>query len=240
MYDVTSFYVLYIPFFITHYALRIAQGTSNMNRITDLDVERYIYSLLPARDRVLQEMEGVAYQHGIPIIGPVVARVIYQYATLIGARRVFEMGSAIGYSTIWLARAVGDGGKVYYTDGSQSNASEAAGYFERAGVTDRIEILVGNSLDLIDQVEGSFDLIFNDVDKHYYPQVFHKAVPRLRKGGLFITDNVLWSGRVTRPAHPGDRDTAGIQEFNRLIYSSPDLLTTILPIRDGLAVCTKL
>jgi predicted O-methyltransferase YrrM len=208
-----------------------------MNGITDKDVERYLYELLPARDEVLTEMEEQARERNIPIIGPAVARVISQYALAIGAKRVFEMGSAIGYSTIWLARAVGEGGLVYYTDGSEKNASEARGYIERAGVADRIQILIGDSRDLIDTVDGEFDLIFNDVDKYQYPDVFRKAVPRVRRGGFFITDNVLWSGRVAR--QDADRDTEGIREFNRLLYSSDELYPTVLPIRDGVAVCLK-
>jgi predicted O-methyltransferase YrrM len=203
----------------------------------DGDVEGYMYDLLPARDAVVSEMEEQARQRRIPIVGPAVGRVLYQYARAIGARRIFEMGSAIGYSTIFLARAVGEGGRVYYTDGSRANCDEARGYIERAGVADRIDMLVGNSIELIDGVDGEFDLIFNDVDKHQYPDAFRKAVPRLKRGGLFITDNVLWSGRVARDQH--DRDTEGVREFNRLIYASEELHSTILPIRDGLAVCLK-
>ena len=204
----------------------------------DDGVEAYIYDLLPARDDVISEIEKQAIERSIPIIGPAVARVLQQYAVAINARRVFEMGSAIGYSTIWLARAVGPAGKVYYTDGGEENAAEARGYFERAGVMDRIEVLTGNSMELIEQVGGEFDLIFNDVDKHQYPEAFQMALPHLRKGGLFITDNVLWSGRVARG--DSDRDTEGVRELNRLIYASSDLYSTILPIRDGLAVCLKL
>ncbi|HKP14158.1 MAG TPA: O-methyltransferase [Blastocatellia bacterium] len=208
-----------------------------MNGITDQLVERYMDDLLPRRDEVLAEVEAEAARRDIPIIGPAVARVLYQYARLTGARRVFEMGSAIGYSTIWLAHAVGGEGRVYYTDGSDANAAEARGYFERAGVADRIEILTGDSMALLDAVDGEFDLIFNDVDKHQYPDAFRKAVPRVRSGGLFITDNALWYGKVAR----GDADkyTAGVREFNRLIYAADDLYPTILPIRDGLAVCLK-
>ncbi|MEW6129632.1 MAG: O-methyltransferase [Acidobacteriota bacterium] len=201
------------------------------------DVEKYIYDILPARDEVLTEMEAQARRRDIPIIGPAVARVIYQYAKLINAKRVFEMGSAIGYSTIWLARAVGEGGKVYYTDGSEKNCAEAQGYIERAGVADSVEILQGDAIDLLEQTEGEFDLIFNDVDKHQYPDAFRVALPRVRSGGLFITDNVLWSGRVARQAN--DQYTAGVREFNRLIYTADNLFTTILPIRDGIAVCLK-
>jgi caffeoyl-CoA O-methyltransferase len=209
-----------------------------MNGITDHAVEQYMDDILPPRDQTLVEIEAQANARSIPIIGPAVARVLYQYARIINAKRVFEMGSAIGYSTIWLARAVGEGGRVYYTDGSQKNAEEAKAYFEQAGVSDRIEILIGDSRDLIDTVSGEFDLIFNDVDKYQYPEAFAKAVPRIRKGGLFITDNVLWYGRVARA--DSDPDTEGAREFNRLIYSAPDLYPTILPIRDGIAVCYKL
>ena len=208
-----------------------------MNGITDAAVEKYLYGLLPERDPVLAEMEKQARRRDIPIVGPAVGRLLHQYAQLIGARRIFEMGSAIGYSTIWLALGAGPEATVYYTDGDPKNAEEARGYFERAGVAARIKMLVGNSLELINRVEGEFDLIFNDVDKHDYPEVLRLAVPRLRRGGLFITDNVFWSGRVARTAR--DPDTRAIQEFNRLLYSSPDLWTTLLPLRDGLAVCLK-
>ena len=209
-----------------------------MEPITIPEVEKYLYEVLPARDETLAEMERLAREQDIPIVGPAVGRVLCQYAQLIGARRIFEMGSAIGYSTIWLARAAGPEGKVYYTDGDPKNAEKAKGYFERAGVRDRVEVLVGNALDLIQQVQGEFDLIFNDVSKQDYPKVFRLALPRLRRGGLFISDNVFWSGRVGRP--DPDEKTRSILEFNRLIYSSPEVFVTLLPIRDGLAVCHKL
>ncbi|HEY6328380.1 MAG TPA: O-methyltransferase [Blastocatellia bacterium] len=209
-----------------------------MNGITDHAVEQYIEDILPPRNGVLAEMERQAGERSIPIIGPAVATVLAQYARIIGAKRIFEMGSAIGYSTIWLAEAAGEDGAVYYTDGSAENAREAQGYFDRLGLSSKIQVLVGDSMELLDSFEGDFDLIFNDVDKHQYPQAYGKAVPRVRKGGLFITDNSLWYGKVARSDN--DRDTEGVREFNRLIYSSPDLYPSILPIRDGLAVCLKL
>lgn len=208
-----------------------------MNGITEPRVESYMYSLIPKRDPVLVEMEERADRENIPIIGPVVARVLYQYAMISGARSVFEMGSAIGYSTIWLARAVGPTGRVFYTDGSRKNADHARAYFERAGVADRIEILVGDSIELIESSSSDFDLIFNDVDKYQYPDALLRAVPRLKRGGLLITDNTLWYGKVATDA--SDRDTEGVREFNRLAYASPELYTTILPIRDGLAISWK-
>jgi predicted O-methyltransferase YrrM len=150
------------------------------------------------------------------------------------------MGSAIGYSTIWIARAAGEGATVYYTDGDPANARLAEDYIRRAGVRDRVQILTGNALDFLDETPGTFDIIFCDIDKEQYPQAFHKALPRIRKGGLFLADNVLWSGRVTQPPEQQKESTRGIVEFNRLIYSSPNLFPTILPVRDGFAVCEKL
>ena len=206
--------------------------------ITDPAVERYLADLLPARDELLSEMETLATERQIPIIGPVVGRILYQLVRIVKARRIFEMGSAIGYSTIWAALAAGDGATVYYTDGDPANAQQAEDYLRRAGVRNRVQILIGDALDLLEQTAGKFDVIFCDVDKEQYPQAFHKAVPRLRKGGLLLADNVLWSGRVTQS--PQYEATRGIVEFNRLIYSSKDLFSTILPVRDGLAVCEKL
>ncbi len=205
--------------------------------ITEKAVERYLYNLLPARDAVLGEMERFARQRDIPIIGPAVGRLLALVVEISGAKRIFEMGSAIGYSTIWLARAAGSGAEVYYTDGDPENARRARAYFWRAGVATRIHILVGDAVRLIDQVPGKFDLIFNDVNKHQYPAAFRKAVPRLRRGGLFLADNALWSGRVARKA--SDRATRGIRQFNRLIYSSRQLFPVIIPLRDGVAICRK-
>jgi caffeoyl-CoA O-methyltransferase len=205
--------------------------------ITAPEVEEYMYDMLPARDEVLTEMEAEATKSDIAIVGPAVARVLYQLATISGAKRVFEMGSAIGYSTIWWARAVGDGGRVIYTDGDPKRADKARHYFDRAGVSERITVRVGDALEILSEEKQPYDIIFNDVDKVDYPRVFRVALPRVRSGGLFITDNVLWSGKLRKP-NP-DAQTKAILEFNKLIYESKDLFTTILPIRDGVAVCVK-
>lgn len=209
-----------------------------MGGITVEAVENYLYDMLPSRDEVLAEMEAEAVERDVPIVGPAVGRIFFQLASLMGAKTVFELGSAIGYSTIWWARAVGEGGRVYYTDSDPKNAEKAKKYFERAGVASRIMILTGDALEFLSERKEAFDIIFNDVDKEDYPRVLRLAVPRLRKGGLFVTDNVLWSGRVTQ-ATPTEATTKAILEFNRLLYSSPDLFTTILPIRDGVAVGLK-
>ena len=204
------------------------------------DVEEYLYKLLPERDEVVGEMEEYAAQNDIPIIGPAVARMLALFVQVSGARRIFEMGSAIGYSTIWLARAAGPKGKVIYTDGDPEKAQQARDYFRRAGVAKRIEVRVGNALELVKKASGTFDLVFNDVDKHQYPDALHAALPKLRRGGLFITDNTLWSGKAAKPAPPDDVNTQGVQEFNRLVYASKKLYPALIPLRDGVTVCLKL
>jgi caffeoyl-CoA O-methyltransferase len=201
-------------------------------------VDDYLYSMLPKRDEVLAEMEDYATEHKVPIVGPAVARVLQQLAMMINARTVFELGSAIGYSTIWWAQAVGDKGRVIYTDGDSKNAERARGYFTRAGVANRITVHVGDALEFLSEQKQEYDIIFNDVDKEDYPRVLRLVAPRLRKGGLFVTDNVLWSGRVAEK-NPTEPRTKAILEFNRKLYDAKEFYTTILPIRDGLAVALK-
>lgn len=210
-----------------------------MISFTDAKVEKYLYDMLPPRPAVLAEMEQQAKERDIPIVGPAVARVLYQYGKLIDAKTVFEMGSAIGYSTIWWAMAVGDGGRVFYTDGDEKNAREAEGYFRKAGVLDRIEIQVGDALDLLAKRDEKFDILFNDVDKQAYPRVFDMAAAHVRQGGLFITDNVLWSGHVAE-RDPKEESTRAILQFNQKLKDSKDWFTTMLPLRDGVAVATRL
>lgn len=201
-------------------------------------VDDYLYEMLPKRDEVLTEMEEYASEHNIPIVGPAVARVLQQFALMINARSVFELGSAIGYSTIWWAQAVGENGRVIYTDGDSKNAERALAYFTRTGVSKRISLHTGDALEFLSEQKEEFDIIFNDVDKDDYPRVLRLVASRLRKGGLFITDNVLWSGRVAEK-NPKESSTKAILEFNRKLADSPEFYTTILPIRDGLAVAYK-
>ncbi|HXY23752.1 MAG TPA: O-methyltransferase [Candidatus Acidoferrum sp.] len=204
------------------------------------DVEQYLYQLLPGRDEVVMEMESYAEENRIPIIGPAVARLLSLLVQISGAKRIFEMGSAIGYSTIWLARAAGPKGRVFYTDGDPKNAQRAQDYFRRAGVAKRIEVKVGDAMELLKKTPGTFDMIFNDVDKEQYPAALRAALPKLRRGGLLITDNTIWSGKAARPVAEGDNHTKGVQEFNRLVYESKQLYPVLIPLRDGVTVCRKL
>ena len=201
-------------------------------------INAYVYSLLPQPDSVLSEMERIGQEEGFPIIGPLVGRLLCQLAQLVQARKIFELGSGYGYSAVWFSKGMAPDGKIISTDGSAKNARAARQFFERAGIASRVDFRVGDALTLLDQEPGPFDIILNDIDKHEYPQAFEKAIPRLRKGGLLITDNVLWHGRVVT----GDQQpsTLGVLRFNQLAYQSPEVFTTIVPLRDGVAVSLKL
>ncbi len=214
-----------------------AKPNWRMAGVTVPEVEEYLYAMLPPRDEVLAEMEVEAGKNDIAIVGPAVARVLYQLAVISGAKKIFEMGSAIGYSAVWFARAAGPQAEVYFTDSDPKNVDLAKENFRKAGLTDRVHILLGDAVELIDTVSGEFDIILIDVFKRQYPAALKKSLPRLKHGGLVIADNVLWSGKVTEPAK--DDDTRGVVEFNKMVYSSSELFPVIVPLRDGVAVCCK-
>lgn len=204
------------------------------------DVDDYLYALLPKRDGTLRKIEAYAAKHNVPIIGPAVARLLAMLVQLSGAQRIFEMGSAIGYSTIWLARASGPHGEVFYTDGNPVNAQRARRSFNRAGIGRRIRINVGDALKLLQKARGEFDLIFIDVDKPQYPAAFRIALPKLRRGGLLVADNTLWSGKAARQAAANDAATRGIQRYNKAAFSHPRLFSILVPLRDGVTISRKL
>jgi predicted O-methyltransferase YrrM len=206
--------------------------------IVNPQIEEYLKSLSPADDTILREMEELGKERGFPIVGPLVGRLLLQLALAIGAERIFEMGSGFGYSAYWFAKALSDGGTLFFTEFSDENARLALDFFKRAEIGNRIKIQVGDSLSILDRTPGHFDLIFNDIDKENYPSVVDKAFKRLRKGGLLITDNVLWFGRVLKD--DDSSSTRGIKEFTRLLLSEKGFLTTIIPIRDGISISLKL
>jgi caffeoyl-CoA O-methyltransferase len=206
--------------------------------IVNSEINSYLHSLIPDRDPVLEEMERIGKEKGFPIIGPLVGRLLCQLALLTQARTVFELGSGYGYSAIWFSKGMRPGGRIICTDGEKENARQAADFFERAGIKKSVDYRVGDALSMLGREPGPFDIILNDIDKHEYPEAFKKALPKLRKGGLLITDNTLWYGKVVM----GDKEpsTLGILEFNRLAYRSTEVFSTLVPLRDGVTVSIKL
>ena len=199
------------------------------------DIDRYLGRWAASDDPIVAEMEQLATERGFPIVGPQVGRLLLMLARSIHAKRVLELGSGFGYSAWWFATAVGPEGQVVLTEGSQDNTDLARKFLDRAGLGERVEIRVGDGLEIAREYDDPFDIVFNDIDKHDYPRALPVALERLRPGGLFITDNMLWQGRVL-DASTADASTRGVLELTRALYAAPSLDTTILPIRDGVAV----
>ncbi len=201
-------------------------------------IEKYLESLETTRDDVLAEMERQAQVGDFPIVGPLVGRTLCLLAQSIGAKRIMELGSGFGYSGYWFARALPEDGELILAEGSAQNIAQAREFFRQGGVGCRVRFEVGDAFEILDRLPGEFDIIFNDVGKAQYPMAFHKAIPRVRRGGYFISDNMLWGGRVVKDtSHP---TTRGVLELIRLLFQAPNLYTTILPIRDGVSISLKL
>ena len=206
--------------------------------IVEPRVESYIAALGASPDPVLAAMEALAERRRFPIVGRHAGTLLGLLARCIGARTVLELGSGYGYSALWFARAMPADGKVICTDLSEDNSDLALGYFRTAGLDSRIDFRVGNGLSVAREQKPGFDIVFNDIDKEDYPASVDVAVPLLRSGGLFITDNTLWRGKVADEG-PGDSTTEAVRAFNRAVFARPDLECVIVPIRDGLTVCRK-
>jgi predicted O-methyltransferase YrrM len=209
-------------------------------QIVDAELEGYLANLQRSRDPVLVEMEARAAASKFPIIGPLVGRLCQQVAQAIAARDVFEMGSGFGYSTWWFAHAVGEGGRVVHTDFDGKRSAEARQLLDKAGLGGRVHYEVGDALEVIKKYPGPFDVVFIDIDKHAYPEAFELARSRVRLGGCIICDNALWSGKVLLPPSKQDADTRGVVRYNKEAFGAADLLTTIVPLRDGVALSFKL
>lgn len=193
--------------------------------------------MTPERPAVLQEMERHAEEKGFPIIGPLVGRFLHQMALTLRARRVLELGSGFGYSAFWFSLAMKGRGHITLTDGDRKNKRLAMDFFKRAGLQSQFDYHVGNALNIVKKLDGPYDIILNDIDKQDYPKTIDLVAPRLRKGGLFITDNLIWSGRVCERKQ--DDTTRAIVEFTRRLYNDSRFVTSIMPVRDGISIAVK-
>ena len=212
--------------------------------IVDPRIEDYMGSLLTRHDEpVLLEMEAEGRARGFPIIGRLVGATVELLARSIGARRVFELGSGFGYSAYWFSRAVGPDGEVHTTDGDPDNEPKGLDYLRRAGLDGPIRWHVGDAVTRLNETDGGFDVIYDDIDKEGYPEAWRAARERIRVGGLYICDNVLWSGAVADPEgdHGRTRETTeAILEHNRLIAEDERFLSSIVPTRDGVMVALRI
>ena len=210
------------------------------------NVSAYLDGLVPPRPPEMAAMEAHAREIHFPIIGTASGQLCYQIARIAGARRIFEMGSGYGYSTAWFARAAQEngGGAVYHVVWDEALSQQARQHLGALGFGGQasgvaIHYRVSEAILALKETEGPFDLIFNDIDKHAYPESLQVIREKLRPGGVLIVDNLLWHGQIFDQTDQTP-DTTGVREFTRLMTTDPGWVTTIVPIRDGVLVAYKI
>jgi len=211
---------------------------ARVDAILQREQAEYLDRLLPQGDRLLTEMEAYAAEHRVPIADREVAAFIEITARTSGARRALEIGMAIGYSVVHLARGMGDGSLVVTIEPSEEMISAASGYLERAGLADRVRIERGKALEVMPRLTDTFDLLFIDAVKEEYKQYLDLGLPRLRSRGVVIVDNLLWGGKVA--IDDSEASTVALREFNQYFINHPQLRAVVLPVGDGLGYAVKL
>jgi len=205
--------------------------------ITDPRIVEYIQRITPAPDEILQEMAALAEKRSFPCIGPQVGRLLYALVKMTGARRIFEFGSGFGYSLYWMAKAAPDEALLIGTEYDKDNVLAAADFFRRGGIDHQAQVWHGDGIEIFKSLSGEFDLIVSDAEKKQYPEIFTLGAPRLKIGGVFVSDNVLRRGEAVEPS--SDPSTKAIQEYNELMFSDERFFSVILPIRDGISISIK-
>lgn len=203
--------------------------------------ESYLDRMLPPRDALLREMEDLAHREDIPITDPEVGRLLGVLARATGARSILEIGTAIGYGTLWLARGAPEA-RVTTIDISPQKIATARGFLERGGVLGRVELIEGPALEVLHRLPGPFDLVFIDAVKSEYRRYLDLSLPKLRLGGTLVFDNLLWGGRVAAPSEEeeeDDADTDALRAFNGYLMMHPQLDAVLLPLGDGTGLATK-
>jgi len=214
-----------------------------MGQIVADSIERYLASLNRARTPVLDDVAADGAARGLPLIDGEVGALLRVLASAAGASRILEIGTAIGYSGIWLATALPPDGMLITMEVDEGRAEQARRNFSRAGLANRVTVIVGDAQLKIAKVSGPFDLVFLDSDKQLYVPLLDRLVSLLRPGGVLVADNVLWDGEVV----PGFRatpmrdpqDTRAVAAFNERIAAHPQLVTSIVPLRDGVSISVK-
>ena len=214
-----------------------------MGQVVPDAVEQYLSSLNHQADDVLKDIARSGDEQDLPLVDPEVGVLLRVLAMAVQAKRILEIGTAIGYSGIWLAGALPVDGTLLTIEMDEQRAQQARGHFARAGLSDRVSVIVGDAQRMLAKVSGPFDLIFQDGDKKLYSPMLDRLVDLLRPAGLLVTDNVLWSGEVVpgfveRPQHK-TADTQAIIEYNQRLNSHPLLVTSTVPLRDGVAISVK-
>jgi len=211
---------------------------ARVDAIIHRDQADYLDQLLTQNDPLLAEMEAYAAEHRVPIADREVARFLEITARVSGARKALEIGMAIGYSVVHLARGMGEQGVVVTIEPSDEMIRASSGYLERAGLLNRVRIVRGKALEVMPDLYETFDLLFIDALKEEYSQYLDLGLERLRTGGVVIVDNLLWGGRVA--SDDNETSTVALRKFNPYFINHPQLKAELLSIGDGLGYAVKL
>ena len=214
-----------------------------MSNITPTPILDYLAGLRadPHERLALIDREGRA--EGLPLVYPDTGALLHTLARGCGATRILEIGTCIGYSTLWLATALPATGTVITIEYDAARAARARDHLAAAGCADRVSVIVGDAVRFLHKVAGPFDLIFQDSDKQLYEPMLDRLLELLRPGGLLVADNVLWNGEVipgfVRDKKYSDRDTNAIIDFSRRVARDARLYTSFLQVGDGVSVSVK-
>jgi len=215
-----------------------------MGQIIHDQIETYLATLHPPVDPVLEAIEAEGRAQKLPLVQPASARLLRSLVIATGARRILEVGTCIGYSAIWMAQALPADGMLITLEADPERAAIARGNIERAGLGERISVIAGDATRYLHKVAGPFDLVFQDSDKQRYEAMLERLVALLRPGGVLATDNVLWNGEVVEgyvsPPQRDAADTIALRHYNARLASDARLMTTFLPVGDGIALSVKI
>jgi predicted O-methyltransferase YrrM len=207
--------------------------------IVNPEIDEYLKKINPKPHPVLEQMEEYGKQRNFPMVGPLVGRFLYALIEFGHVHTILECGSGFGYSAAWMALALPENSKIICIEYDEENISKAKEFLKELDVLHKVTFHKGNVLEIVPKLNQSYDLIFNDINKSQYIKIMPILIKKLRIGGILISDNVLWKGKVTEE-NPDDENTKYIKEFNKSLYGNESLWTSIIPLRDGLSLSIKL
>jgi caffeoyl-CoA O-methyltransferase len=202
-------------------------------------IDDYVVNHSQQEPKVLQELSKETWQKVLNprmLSGAFQGRVLSMISKLIQPKNILEIGTYTGYSALCLAEGLSSKGKVITIDKNEELETLQNKYFKKSGFRNQIEQKVGNALEIIPKINKKFDLVFIDADKSNYVNYFHLIIDKMNSGGIILSDNVLWSGKVVEALDPKDLDTKVLLDYNKLLNSDDRIETVLLPIRDGLTI----
>ena len=205
-------------------------------------LQRYLDTFSTPEDPVLEELSRRTHLQTVypqMMSGPLQGRLLQFISHMIRPARILEIGTFTGYSAICLARGLQEGGRLITLEANDEYEKIIREFFEKAGITGKTELIIGNALQILPELKGPFDLVFIDADKKEYSDYFDQVIGKVEAGGFILVDNVLWDGKVLSPEERMDEETAAIHRFNQKITADTRVENLLLPVRDGLMLIRK-